>query len=83
MSQSAGLRTVAVVVQPTAEFLDRLCSTGGIPLENDDGTNALTFVHEIEGGVDVFQRHGMGHHAVQFDLALEIVFHVAGQLTGP
>jgi hypothetical protein len=72
---------VAVAIQPAAEFLDRFdVLHRQMLLEKNHGTDALTFVHQVKSGVDLFQRHRVCHHAIQFDLAIEVVFHVAGQL---
>src|SRR5699024_755321 len=48
--------------------------------EMNDRTNALAFVHQIEGLVDVFQPHGMRDEGIQRDFTLLRLFHITGQL---
>ncbi len=51
-----------------------------VGLEQYHRADALAFVHQVEGPVDVLQGHGVGDHAVEFDLTVQVVVHVAGQL---
>ena len=37
-------------------------------------------MHQIEGGIDLFQRHRVRDHAIQLDFALEVVFNIAREL---
>src|SRR5690606_12780216 len=37
--------------------------------KDDDAADALARMHEIEGGVDLFQAHDMGDHRIDLDLA--------------
>jgi hypothetical protein len=39
----------------------------------DDGSNAFALVHQVEGLVDVFQRHRVGDEFVDLDLAFQIL----------
>src|SRR5690606_9967791 len=39
---------------------------------DDDGTDRLALVHQVEGGVDLLQRHGVGDEIVDVDLPLHV-----------
>jgi hypothetical protein len=41
-------------------------------LKYDNATDRFSFMHEIESGIDVFQRHGVGDHGIDLDLAVHV-----------
>src|SRR5690606_11157608 len=41
-------------------------------LEDDDRTDALAFMHQIEGLVNPLQRQGVGDHRIDLDLAVHV-----------
>src|SRR5690606_836495 len=43
-----------------------------LSLEDDDRTNALAFMHQIEGLVNPLQRQGVGDHRIDLDLAVHV-----------
>ena len=51
-----------------------------LSLELDDGADTFSLVHQFESFIDSFQRQGVGHHRVDFDLAAHVAIHIAGQL---
>src|SRR5918993_4377265 len=42
------------------------------PLVNHDGADRLALVHQVEGGVDLVERHDVGDQRIDLDLALHI-----------
>uniref|UniRef100_A0A0N5A603 LigA n=1 Tax=Parastrongyloides trichosuri TaxID=131310 RepID=A0A0N5A603_PARTI len=40
--------------------------------QDDDRTNALAFMHQIEGRVDLIKRHGVGDQLIDIDLAIHV-----------
>src|SRR5690554_8076302 len=48
-----------------------------------NGTDALTPVQQVEGLVDLLEGHVVGDEAVDVDLALHVLLHVARQLRAP
>lgn len=49
-------------------------------LEMNDGTDGFSFMHQIEGRIDVFERHGVGYERRKFDIATHGIFDHAGKL---
>ena len=49
----------------------------------DHRTNRSTFVHQVEGFIDVIQTHGMGHERRQIDLTFHGVIYHARKLGRP
>ena len=50
-------------------------------LEMNDGTDGFSFMHQIEGRIDVFERHGVGYERRKFDIATHGIFDHAGKLS--
>src|SRR5690554_774899 len=49
----------------------------------NNGTNTLTFMHQIEGFIDLFQTHGVSDEIAKLELTLHIPFNNTGQLRTP
>ena len=43
-----------------------------------DRTNTLSFVHQVERGVDIFERHRMSDELVYLDVAVHVLLDHAG-----
>src|SRR5690606_41796611 len=60
-----------------------LHAPGPASSEVDNGANALAFMHQVKGVVDLLQAHGMGDEGIQRDFAALRLLDVAGQLGTP
>jgi len=47
-------------------------------LQMNDGTNALAFVHQVEGFVDLLQRHVVRDELVDLEGSVQIFLHKLG-----
>ena len=56
-----------------ATFLaDALGRRGGVSVVHHDRADRLALVHQVEGRVDLVERHGVGDQVVDVDLALHV-----------
>ena len=46
----------------------------------DNAADALAFVHQFEGFVDVIEAHGVRDEIIELELTLQVAFNNAGQL---
>ena len=44
----------------------------------DDAADGFAFVHQVEGAVDVVERHGGGDEVAEGEFAVEVLLHDAG-----
>lgn len=52
-------------------------------LEMNDGTDGFSFMHQIEGRIDIFERHGVRYERRKLDIAAHGVFDHSGKLAAP
>ena len=72
-------RLVGIAVQVTAAFLDTFnLFHVDRALKHDHRFNTFAFMHQIEGGIDLFQWHGMCHQAVELDGSIHVLIDHAG-----
>jgi len=49
----------------------------------DDAADGFALVHQVEGAVNVFERHGVGDEVVEAEFAVEVLLDDAGQFAAP
>src|SRR5919108_5006207 len=52
--------------------IGRMCSMAMTRSVHNDAPDAFAFVHQVESLVDVRQRHGVGNHRIDLDLAVHV-----------
>lgn len=50
----------------------------GLLAEMDDTADALAFMHQLEGFIDIIQAHGVGDEIIELELALQVALDNTG-----